>query len=157
MRQKQPGSNSCFICGRLNPVGLKMDFYTIKPGQVRADIIIPAHYEGYPGVVHGGIVAAILDETGGRAFMQDPARFMVTAQLNVRYRQPVPSGSPLVVLGTVGKTRGKVSQAVSEIQDAEGHVLANAELVLVDIPESMLAEMNPERLGWQVYPDKEEE
>jgi len=157
MRQKQPGSNSCFICGRLNPVGLKMDFYTIRPGQVRADITIPAHFEGYPGVVHGGIVAAILDETGGRAFMQDPVRFMVTAQLNVRYRQPVLSGIPLVVLGFVGKTRGRVSQAVSEIQDAEGHVLANAELVLVDIPESKLDEMNPELLGWQVYPDEEEE
>jgi acyl-coenzyme A thioesterase PaaI-like protein len=62
MMEKQPGSKTCFICGRENPVGLKLDFFTLSPGKVRSDLTIPAHYEGYPGTVHGGIIAAILDE-----------------------------------------------------------------------------------------------
>ena len=59
MKLKQPGSKHCFVCGRENPVGLKMDFYLTAPGEVQANLTVPAQYEGYPGVVHGGIVAAI--------------------------------------------------------------------------------------------------
>ncbi len=155
MLEKQPGSKTCFVCGRDNPAGLKLDFFTIGPGQTRADLNIPNHYEGYPGVVHGGIIAAILDECGGRAQMTEPGRFMVTAQLDVRYRKPVPSETLLVVFGTAGERRGRVSHAKSEIQDLDGSVLAEADLVLVDIPDSQLADMDPEELGWRVYTDEE--
>ena len=132
-----------------------MDFYTTAPGTCRAELIISSDYQGYPGVVHGGILASILDETGGRAHMDEPNHFMVTAQLNVRYRKPVPTETYLVVIGTAGKSRGRVSHAHSEIQNLEGEVLAEAELVLVDIPENQLADVDPEALGWRVYPEKE--
>jgi acyl-coenzyme A thioesterase PaaI-like protein len=155
MVTKQPGSRSCFICGRENPVGLKLDFYTVAPGKVQADLLIPAEFEGYPGIVHGGIIAAILDECGGRAQMTSPGRFMVTAQLNVRYRLKVPSSTALVVIGEAGDRRGRVSYAHSEIQDMAGVVLADAELVLVDIPDAELADIDLEALGWRVYPDEE--
>lgn len=155
MAEKQPGSKHCFVCGRENPVGLKMDFYLTAPGEVRANLTVPAHYEGYPGVVHGGIIAAILDETGGRSHMEDPTRFMVTAQLNVRYRKPVPIATPLIAIGLAGERRGRVSNAKSEIHNMDGEVLAEAELVLVDIPESQRPNVDPEDLGWRVYPDKE--
>ena len=155
MSQKQPGSKTCFVCGRENPAGLMMEFFVTEPGQVRSEFSVPAQYEGYPGVVHGGIIAAILDETGGRAHMVDPFKFMVTAQLNVRYRKPVPSETPLIILGRAGNRRGRVAHAQSEIMNLEGDVLADAELVLVDIPESQIPDIDPEVLGWRVYPDKE--
>lgn len=132
-----------------------MDFYTTAPGKCRSEVILSSEYEGYPGVVHGGILASILDETGGRALMDAPDHFMVTAQLNVRYRKPVPTGTPLVIVGMAGERRGRVSHAHSEIQNQDGDVLAEAELVLVDIPESQLADVDPEELGWRVYPDEE--
>lgn len=156
MSQKQPGSKNCFVCGRENPAGLKMDFYTTAPGETRAEFSVPSDYEGYPGMVHGGIIAAMLDETGGRAWMDDPNHFMVTAQLNIRYRKPVPTGTPLVLLGLAGMRRGRVAEAHSEIHGPGGEVLAEAELVLVDVPEEQLAAVNPEETGWQVYPDEEE-
>ncbi len=155
MDQKQPGSKNCFVCGRDNLVGLKMDFYSTGSGQTRADISIPSQYEGYPGVIHGGIIAAILDEIGGRAQMDKLSRFMVTAQLNVRYRKPVPSKTPLIVLGQAADRRGRVSHARASIKNEQGVVLADAELVLVDIPESLFADVDPDALGWRVYPDKE--
>lgn len=155
MKKKQPGSKHCFICGRENPVGLKMDFYTIASGMCRSELSVPPQYEGYPGVVHGGILASILDETGGRACMEDPNHFMVTAQLNVRFRKPVPTDVPVIAIGTAGERRGRVSHAHSEIQNLKGDVLAEAELVLVDIPESQLADVDPEALGWRDYPDEE--
>lgn len=156
MSQKQPGSLNCFVCGRENPAGLKMAFYTTAPGESRTEISVPSTYEGYPGVVHGGIIAAMLDEAGGRAGMDEPTRFMVTAQLNVRYRKPVPTETPLTIIGKAGSRRGRVSEAHSEIHGPDGEVLAEAELVLVDIPEEQLADVNPKEMGWQVYPDEEE-
>jgi uncharacterized protein (TIGR00369 family) len=155
MTNKQPGSNNCFICGRQNPVGLKMDFYTTEPGHVRTEITIPSHFEGYPGIVHGGIIASILDETGGRAHMEEPIQFMVTAQLNVRYRKPVPTDTPLAVIGVAGERHGRVSEAHAEIHNAEGEILAEAELVLVDIPEQQLEDVDLPAMGWRVYPDEE--
>jgi uncharacterized protein (TIGR00369 family) len=155
MAEKQPGSKTCFVCGRENPVGLKMNFYSTGEGSTQAEITIPVEYEGYPGVVHGGIVAAILDETGGRALMENFTRFMVTAQLNVRYRKPVPSQTALIVIGEAGVRRGRVAHAKSEIKTQVGDVLASAELVLVDLPESQLAALDAEVLGWRVYPDEE--
>lgn len=157
MVQKQPGSRNCFVCGRENPAGLKLNFYNIAPGKVRVDLWVTSEYEGYPGVVHGGIIAAILDECGGRAHMVELEQFMVTAQLNVRYRQPVPTETDLVVFGEAGDRKGRVSYAHSEIQDLNGNILADAELVLVDIPDGQLAEVNPQELGWRVYPDEETE
>ena len=156
MKNKQPGSKNCFVCGRENPAGLKLDFYTPSPGYAHAEIKLPQEYEGYPGIVHGGIIAAILDETGGRAYMDDQHPFMVTAQLNVRYRKPVPIGASLIVHGEAVERRGRVSKAHSEIRSIDGEVLAEAELVLVDIPEEVTEGVNLEAMGWHVYPDKEE-
>jgi len=155
MKNKQPGSKSCFVCGRENPAGLQLDFFTPSPGQARTEITLPKKYEGYPGIVHGGIIAAILDETGGRAYMDSQHPFMVTAQLNVRYRKPVPIGAPLIAFGQAIGRRGRVSKAHSEIRNLNGEVLAEAELVLVDIPEGETAGVDLEALGWHVYPVKE--
>ena len=59
---KQPNSKMCFICGVENPVGLHLHIYETEPGVVETKYIAPEHFQGYPGVLHGGIVAAILDD-----------------------------------------------------------------------------------------------
>lgn len=156
MAIKQYTSRDCFVCGRQNDVGLKLDFYTTSPGVCQARLKLSSHYEGYPGVVHGGIIAAILDETGGRSQMDSSNRFMVTAQLNVRYRKPVPVETPLTAIGTAIERRGRVSKAHAEIVDEDGTVLAEAELVLMDIPESLLDQADLEARGWKVYPEEDE-
>jgi uncharacterized protein (TIGR00369 family) len=156
MKNKQPGSKNCFVCGRENSAGLKLDFYTPSTGQSRAKFMLPDKYEGYPGIVHGGIIATILDETGGRAYMDSQHPFMVTAQLNVRYRKPVPIKTTLIAYGEAVERRGRVSKAHSEIRDLDGEVLAEAELVLVDIPEEEIEGVDLKAMGWHVYPDKEE-
>ena len=66
---KQPNSNHCFVCGRNNPYGLHLKFYESSPGEVIVEYTVPEQFQGYPGVVHGGVVAAILDEVTGRTQM----------------------------------------------------------------------------------------
>jgi uncharacterized protein (TIGR00369 family) len=152
--QKQPNSKSCFVCGVENLSGLHLKFYNTAPGEVTAEIVVPEQFQGYPGIVHGGVVAAMLDETAGRAHMRgDPPRWMVTAQLNVRYRKPVPVGQPLRIVGHAGELKGRVGKAHGEIYGPDGTLLAEAEMVVVDMPDHLLAGADIEALGWKVYPD----
>lgn len=157
MRNPQPNSRHCFVCGISNPIGLHLRFYVIDPGEVEAEITLPEKYQGYPGIAHGGIVAAMLDEASGRAYMGDPAapRFMYTARLEVRYRKNVPIGQPLRLVGRAGKSRARIATASARLLDQAGEVLAECEALLVDVPDAAIGNADLESLGWKVYSDAE--
>lgn len=151
---KQPNSHYCFVCGVANPCGLHLTFYASGPGESTAHYTVPEQYQGYPGVVHGGVVAAMLDEAAGRSHMGiDPQkpRFMYTAKLEIRYRKNVPVGQPLRVVGRAGSTKGKLATATSAIYDQAGVLLAEADALLVDVPADTLNGINLEEIGWKVY------
>ena len=154
MSKPQPNSRHCFVCGVANPYGLQLRFYESGTGEVTAEYTVPERYQGYPGVVHGGIVAAMLDEVCGRAHMGgDPPRFMYTARLEIRYRHNVPVGQPLRLVGRVAKNKARTATATGEIFDAEGELLAEAEALLVDVPPETVNSVDLEALGWKVYED----
>jgi acyl-coenzyme A thioesterase PaaI-like protein len=155
MIQKQPNSNDCFVCGLKNPFGLKLAFYDNGSDEVRCEYSIPAEYQGYPGVAHGGVVAAILDEAVGRtAMIDDPMHFMMTAKMELKYRQPVPLETLLTITGRRIKLRGRLAQARGEMRLPDGTLAVEANLTLVDIPDEFtLDDTVAEQLGWQVYPD----
>jgi uncharacterized protein (TIGR00369 family) len=152
--QKLPASKDCFVCGRNNPFSLKLDFYRDEIGNCVSTVVIPESYQSYPGLTHGGIVAAILDETSGRAINEDPDLFMLTMELTVRYRLPVPIGRPLKVMGSLIRRRGKVAQAKGQIFDEQGHLLAESTGMFVDLPQDHQNMMYEGREGWKVYPDE---
>ncbi len=156
MAVKQPNSSHCFVCGRQNPVGLKLSFYETGPDEVTAHFTPAEHYQGYPGVLHGGIVASLLDEVGGRVIMiGDHSRFMMTAKLDIKYRQPTPVGQPLTVVGRLLKQRGRLALAHAEIRLPDGQVSAEAELTLAELPETFRVSGDLDALGWKVYADAE--
>ncbi len=152
---KQPNSRMCFICGVDNPVGLRLRIYQTGPGVIETTYTAPEHFQGYPGVLHGGIVATILDEMSGRALMGDPSspRFMFTGKLEVKYRKNVPIGQPLKIIGKAGKSKGKTAEGWAGIYDENGNLLAEAETLLINVPQETLDTANLEQLGWKVYPD----
>jgi acyl-coenzyme A thioesterase PaaI-like protein len=156
-RIRQPNSRMCFICGMQNPVGLHLHFYETGPGTVETTYTAPAHFQGYPGVLHGGIVSAIIDEVSGRTHMgADPAtpRFMYTAKLEIRYRRTVPVGQPLKIIGRAGRSRGKTAEAWAGIyRDGADELLAEGNVLLIDVPEEQFDLSRLDELGWQVYPD----
>jgi acyl-coenzyme A thioesterase PaaI-like protein len=151
----QPNSKMCFICGMENPVGLKLRIYQIEPGVIETTYTAPEHFQGYPGVLHGGIVATILDEISGRAQMGNPSapRFMFTAKLEVKYRKNVPIGKPLKIIGKAGKSKGKTAEGWAGIYDEQGVLLAEANTLLINVPDDLLDHANLETLGWKVYPE----
>ncbi len=146
----------CFICGVQNPVGLHMAIYNDHDsGCIYSNITVPDQYQSYPGVVHGGIVATMLDEISGRATISngDDQNLMVTVKLEVKYRRPTPTNTPLKVVGRVvsqTETRAKVE---GEIQLADGTVTACCESLLARPPEDMRTRWEAELPYWKVYPD----
>jgi acyl-coenzyme A thioesterase PaaI-like protein len=145
----------CFICGLENPVGLKLRIYQTGPGEIETAYTAPQHFQGYPGVLHGGIVATILDEISGRAQMGDPSapRFMFTARLEVKYRKNVPIGKPLKIIGKAGRSKGKMAESWAGIYDDQGTLLAEATTMLINVPREILDTTSLEQLGWKVYPE----
>ncbi|MGA2820676.1 MAG: PaaI family thioesterase [Anaerolineales bacterium] len=152
---KQPNSRMCFVCGVSNPVGLGLAFYEDEPGRVVADWTPPEKYQGYPGLVHGGIVASALDEIAGRTLMGgESPRFMVTVSLSVKYRHPVPVGKPLRLCGQVTRDHGRLARAHAQLMLPSGEVAAEADVHLAQSPQGPIGAENFDRLGWKVYPDE---
>lgn len=150
---RQPNSHHCFVCGLKNPYGLQLVFFDNGANEVRCEYTIPEHFQGYPGIAHGGVVAAILDETVGRVSMiGDPLHFMMTASMQIKYRQPVPLNTPLTIIGRKLKARGRVARAAGAVYLPDGRAAVEAELTLVDLPASFaITEEAVSQLGWRVY------
>ena len=154
MTTKQPNSRMCFICGMENPVGLHLHIYETEPGVVETTYVAPDHFQGYPGVLHGGIVAAIIDEISGRALMGSDLmnpRFMFTARLEVKYRKNVPIGRPLKIIGRAGKSKSRSAEAWAGIYEA-GELLAEGRALLMNVPSEQIDTSQLTELGWKVYP-----
>ena len=121
----------CFACGSLNPDGLRLRFEYPEPGACRAEFTAPPKFQGWQGILHGGIISTLLDEAfahaaGGaaRAVGGDGA---VTAEMTVQFKRPVPIGQPIVLTGRVKRVQGRLIEAESELTDASGTVLASAQ------------------------------
>jgi acyl-coenzyme A thioesterase PaaI-like protein len=157
MHKKLQNSKHCFVCGLENDYGLKLSFYQEGDDTIVVDYTVPDHYQGYPGVVHGGIITSMMDEILGRVFMiDDPNRFMFTAKLVTRYRKPVPTETPLKMIGKIVKDRGRIAESKVELFGPDGALLAEAVGLMVGLPEDVLENLDREALGWKVYPDEEE-
>jgi len=147
----------CFICGLENPVGLHLHIYEVEPGVVETTYMAPEHFQGYPGVLHGGIVGALIDEISGRAHMgSDPnnPRFMFTAKLEVKYRKNVPVGKPLRIIGKAGKSKSRSAEAWAGIYDAAtNELLAEGNTLSINVPDEQLDKSRLGELGWKIYPE----
>ena len=153
-RYKQPNSKHCFVCGVENHHGLQLAFYHDEGGTVYAETTVSDQFQGYPGTVHGGIVAAMLDEVATRvAMVEDPNNFQVTARMTIRYRKKVPTGELLQMVGRITREGSRASKATAEIWLPDGTLGAEAEALMVDYPEPFANEGDLEQLGWKVYPD----
>jgi uncharacterized protein (TIGR00369 family) len=154
---KQRSSRTCFLCGRQNPIGLKMTWYNdYEAKQVHATVTVPEEFNSYPRVVHGGIIAALLDETSGRSLLLDgdtADNLFVTLKLEVKYRQPVPTGQPLTVRGWIIRrtpTRAKVG---ADLLLPDGSLAAEAEAIVVRPQQEFFDRWEPEKQYWKVYED----
>lgn len=116
----------CFGCGAEHPTGLHVRCFR-SPDGVLSPIVVSPEYEGPPGAVHGGIVAAYLDEILGGAVVRATGRPAVTGELTVRYVRPVPSDMPLLGRGRLVTDHGRYVDVEGSLEELEGgRVVATA-------------------------------
>lgn len=121
--ERLPNSRTCFVCGDRNVAGLQVTFHA-DGEEVSAAVTLRPEHAGYDGVAHGGVLAALLDETMGWAPALANRRFCVCVELNVRYEKPVPVGEPVRATGRVKSAHRRIWEAEGEIRDASGTVCA---------------------------------
>src|SRR5437879_8205631 len=107
----------CFACGRLNEAGLHLDF-DVSRDRAETRFTPRRRHEGYDGTVHGGIVTALLDETMGWAIFHQGI-WGVTAKITVAFRQPVPIGEDLRVIGEIARDRGRLIETRGTVERSE--------------------------------------
>jgi uncharacterized protein (TIGR00369 family) len=121
-----PNSHACFVCGEQNHAGLQTRFF-IQDDKVKTILQAEPHHCGYRNVVHGGVVAAILDECMGWSAGRAIGLMCYTAELVVRYLRPVPADRDLVVESEITRSNKRLAQATGRIVDSDGVEYARAE------------------------------
>jgi uncharacterized protein (TIGR00369 family) len=119
-----PGA--CFGCSDANPHGLRLRFRHTELGCI-TNCAITETYCGFDGLVHGGVIATLLDEAAAWAVIARLGRLGVTREMTTRYLKPVPTAMELVVTGTITSHDERGAIVRSRINAADGTLLAEAE------------------------------
>ncbi|MBD3368041.1 MAG: PaaI family thioesterase [Candidatus Eisenbacteria bacterium] len=114
----------CFACGPDNPHGLHLSF-DYGDGEVTTRHTFDGRYQGYSGVVHGGLVSTVLDETMV-TLLNRMGLLAMTAELTVRYSSPVPVGEEVTVTARLVRSRRRVHEVEAEATLPDGEVAATA-------------------------------
>ncbi len=133
----------CFVCGQHNPYGLHLVF-RLEKNSIVADFQPREEHQGFPGIIHGGIVASILDEALGRtSILAERPEWTMTGRLEVRYRRYVPYGQVLRVRAFLGTQRRKMLQATGmlTLADDENTILAEAQGTFLALPDDKVDAM----------------
>ena len=141
--KKQNSSKSCLVCGVKNDLGLKARFYQLENGELASVFNSKEFHQSYPGRVHGGISAAILDETIGRAIsVSDETVWGVTGSLE------------LTVARVTRDTR-KLFEGEGEIILPNGEIAVTAKAKYVKMPIGQIADECDMAEEWIPIPDDE--
>ncbi len=123
----------CFACGELNTLGIHLKFEKIGE-ELWTRFYSAPHLQGFGGVLHGGVIAVVLDDTMSNAVARFLGRLAVTAEFSVRFKKPAPAGIYLRAVGRVEKASGKVFKCSSRLMDDDsGEVLAVATATLIEV------------------------
>ena len=112
----------CFGCGQENPIGLKLDFQW-DGKTARAEFTPTQFYQGWSGVVHGGIIMCLLDEAMGYASLFEGAS-CATAKMQVKLGRPASINEPLVITSSVIKKTRKLFETKAAVSLNDGTLIA---------------------------------
>ena len=107
-------THNCFGCSPGNPYGLHLELYT-DDTIVMTHITLAEHFSGWGRVVHGGILATLLDELMGWAGLYLLRRVALTEKMTVEFLKAAYVGEPLKVVGRVTGTKGKRNAQIEGI------------------------------------------
>lgn len=149
---KQPNSKMCFGCGLDNSFGLKSRFYELETGELLAVFQPATEHQGYPGRLHGGLTAAILDETIGRAIMISHADnyWGVTVEFSMRFRKPIPLDKEVRVLARITEESKRFFNGSGEIILTDGVVAVEGKGRYLRMDIDKIADFDVDDQDWRV-------
>lgn len=137
--------HNCFACGELNEIGLHLKL-NLEPGRCWTELEMPRRFEGWEGIIHGGILCTVMDEVMAWALVQDDS-WGVTARMSVDFHKPVTVGQKIRAEGWITESRRRVHATAAKILDSEtGLELASAQATYVAASETRKRELK-ERYG----------
>ncbi len=135
VKRKQPGSKDCLVCGKDNPLGIHAQFYELEDGKCVSTFAFGTVHQSYPHRTHGGMIAAVIDETIGRLlWIEDPNGYGVTMKLNIEYHKPVPYDEPLRCVASLKRMSKMTFEGVAEIKNEKGEMLARGDALYFRMP-----------------------
>ena len=122
---KLTDSGVCFACGENNPIGLHLQF-RMEGVEYITEFTPQAHHQGFEGIVHGGMLATVLDEVMARnLWVRDiPA---LTAEMRITLHHPAYIGECLLVSGAIASERGRLILCEARARRTDGTVVASAQ------------------------------
>ena len=130
----------CFVCGPRNPWGLKLHFE--RDGlRVKSSFVAREVYQGFPGLLHGGIITALLDEVMSRVLLILENRWTMTAKMETQFRKPVHIGSQITMFGEIDEVNKRMPRVKGKLLLPDGSVAATAQGSFIYVPETQLSQM----------------
>lgn len=130
-----PHTAGCLVCGRHNPRGLKLSLHVDEAsGVVSVEFTPGPEHIGFEGIVHGGVLATVLDEAMVWAATWAGRRFCVCGEMSVRFRKSARVGERLRVIAKVESSRPRLLHTSGVVTDASGETLAEASGKYVPVP-----------------------
>jgi len=152
--KSQNVSRHCIVCGIESPLSLKTQFFELENGWLAGVPGVQFGHQSFPGRMHGGIAAALLDETIGRAYqIQYPDDWAVTGELTTRYIKPVPLTQKIYIVGRVVKDTSRIFFGEGKIVLAEtGETFAYATAKYFKLPVGYIANADFLHSDWFADP-----
>lgn len=155
--KKQNNSRNCFVCGVMNDMGLKAQFYELEDGTLAALVNALPEHQSYPKRVHGGVITALLDETIGRAIdIQEPDTWAVTGDISVRFRKPVPYGQDLLVTGRVTRNTRLIFEGEGSVFTRDGTLCATGKARYLKQPLDVIGDLESNGDFWRCFPQEDD-
>jgi acyl-coenzyme A thioesterase PaaI-like protein len=123
----------CFCCGIDNPHGLQLNIVRDGPAGVQTQFIAHKRYCGWSRYLHGGVISLIFDELLGWVSFH-LGYDAVTARLEVRYRQPVPLGSRLILKAALKReTKGLLDiETTASLEDGSVAATGKGRMMIIE-------------------------
>ena len=122
------GYSQCFGCGQDNPFGLKLEFEW-DGETARAEFAPSKHYQGWKGIVHGGIITCILDEAMGYAVLFEGVH-CITAKMHARLKRPALIDELLIITSAVTRKNRRLVEARANISLRDGTPIAEGDATM---------------------------
>lgn len=132
---------NCFGCGQNNPIGLRLK-YRREGDRVATDFTPGDDHQGWPGIVHGGVIATLLYEVIENYAYRARGEIAMMRGVQIRFRRPAPAGKPIRAAAWETSRGPRAVAASAALTGPDGETIAEADAELVPLRQDQIKRLN---------------